>query len=421
MREETRVMHRVRSSVAHHRRRRIHRRRSRCGNARRFASTLSHDARTPLTVIGEYVSLMRDGLLGPINDEQARALDVIADRAGDLNSAIDDALAACHLSAGQLRCWPGRQPLGEIVGRIRPRLLRKASVKGVDLHFDVANDLPEIYCDEETFARALTHIAVFGLQLSGPADRMNLSAKFDAGRGEVLVDATFETAATGGESIAATFGSLARSMNAGQKPARFSRELRLARRFLELNLASVSVITDAQRRCTVRVGIPIAEPIAILERHLTRAARARRRDWRVSVLTAAVRETIDGNLAQDVDNFLSVLLDPQGWFVGRAPRKPKRNRRRLRRSRRRHDLRRAMSLAVRPGLWLLVVSGGAARVARLVNRLDNARKEVNRTRLGTPLPPIAIESLGSWSTPEDAAEILRTARNAAVAAPDSVD
>lgn len=73
--------------------------------AHRFVDNVSHEFRTPLTVVNEYVSLLRDGIIGSLNDEQNRMLDVVADRAGDLNCMVDDMLDISRLQAGMLSVW----------------------------------------------------------------------------------------------------------------------------------------------------------------------------------------------------------------------------------------------------------------------------------------------------------------------------
>src|SRR5580704_5528186 len=70
-----------------------------------FTASLAHDLRTPLTVIQEYAALMREGLVGDLNVEQQRVLDVIADRACDLNRVVDNAVDASKLATKSYRVW----------------------------------------------------------------------------------------------------------------------------------------------------------------------------------------------------------------------------------------------------------------------------------------------------------------------------
>ena len=72
--------------------------------ANRFVDNVSHEFRTPLTVIKEYVSLLREGIVGEVDEEQARMLDTVGDRADDLNNMVDDMLDVSKLEAGVFGC-----------------------------------------------------------------------------------------------------------------------------------------------------------------------------------------------------------------------------------------------------------------------------------------------------------------------------
>jgi K+-sensing histidine kinase KdpD len=56
------------------------------------AARLAHDLRSPLTVITEFASILRDGLGGPVTARQNEFLTHIESAAGDLVSLIDQRL-----------------------------------------------------------------------------------------------------------------------------------------------------------------------------------------------------------------------------------------------------------------------------------------------------------------------------------------
>src|SRR4051812_8939975 len=61
-------------------------------STKQIVAHLSHDFRTPLTVIQEFTSLVREGLAGDVNGQQEAYLDIVADRADDLASMADKLL-----------------------------------------------------------------------------------------------------------------------------------------------------------------------------------------------------------------------------------------------------------------------------------------------------------------------------------------
>ncbi len=99
--------------------------------AHRFVDNVSHEFRTPLTVIKEYTALMREGLVGPITTEQGQFLDIVSARADDLNTMVDDMLDVGKLEAGRLGVWRRDCQVAEIIERLRPSLERKAAARQI--------------------------------------------------------------------------------------------------------------------------------------------------------------------------------------------------------------------------------------------------------------------------------------------------
>ncbi|HKW48499.1 MAG TPA: GAF domain-containing sensor histidine kinase [Gemmatimonadaceae bacterium] len=67
-----------------------------------FLSNISHELRTPLTAVIGYISLMQDGLAGPINDEQQKTLGQVKTASEQLLGLIGDLLELTTLKRGGL-------------------------------------------------------------------------------------------------------------------------------------------------------------------------------------------------------------------------------------------------------------------------------------------------------------------------------
>ena len=124
----------------------------------RLLDQVSHDFRTPLTVIKEFATLMRDGLVGPVSPRQRELLDVINDRADDLTLIVDNVLDAGKFGAGVLRAWRRPTGPGEVVTGVQDSLARKAAIKGVEFDVAIEPNLQNVYADREQLARSLTNL-----------------------------------------------------------------------------------------------------------------------------------------------------------------------------------------------------------------------------------------------------------------------
>src|SRR6185503_6891244 len=66
-----------------------------------FYHTLSHELKTPLTSAREFVSILRDGLAGPMNETQQEYLGYVWEGFNQLRVCINDLLDATRLETGK--------------------------------------------------------------------------------------------------------------------------------------------------------------------------------------------------------------------------------------------------------------------------------------------------------------------------------
>jgi signal transduction histidine kinase len=68
-----------------------------------FLSVMSHELRTPLNVVMGYTGMMKEGVLGPVNGQQSRALEKVIGRSTDLLVMISQILQATSIEAGKVQ------------------------------------------------------------------------------------------------------------------------------------------------------------------------------------------------------------------------------------------------------------------------------------------------------------------------------
>ena len=341
-----------------------------------FADGLAHDVRTPLTVILEYAALLREGLIGDLNDEQLRVLDVIADRASDLNRTIDNAVDASKLATSSHRIWGRRCQVRDIVMRIRPQILRKAAIRQIELQFEETTGTPEIYCDDELVGRAITNILIAAINMAGEGCRISISETVHLSQKEAGIQIRVEGARL--EAVSTLFRGLieTRAMKRETAANRLS-ELHVTAEFIDCNLGNLVVTPRCRNSTALRIGLPLADPTEVLRRHLTRAMRAASAPRAVSLFRAAIPGPIDHELSRGVSGVLNSLIG-------------------------RDDL----TVEIDPSHWLIAAVHRQVCIDTLRLRIEDRRERVNRRRLGHPLPQIFLQSWGSWNIPTDLARAL---------------
>jgi signal transduction histidine kinase len=84
-----------------------------------FLSVMSHELRTPLNVVMGYTGMIREGVLGPVNPQQGRALEKVIGRSTDLLIMISQILQATSIEAGKAQIDIREFDLGEFLDGLK--------------------------------------------------------------------------------------------------------------------------------------------------------------------------------------------------------------------------------------------------------------------------------------------------------------
>jgi signal transduction histidine kinase len=89
-----------------------------------FLATMSHELRTPLNSIIGFTSLVKEGITGPLNDEQRKQLTMVYSASKHLLGLIDDLLDVSRIEAGKIRLDSGAFDfagvVAETIAQIKP-------------------------------------------------------------------------------------------------------------------------------------------------------------------------------------------------------------------------------------------------------------------------------------------------------------
>ncbi len=348
--------------------------------AHRFVDNVSHEFRTPLTVIKEYVALIRDGVVGAVSEEQRQMLTVVEDRADDLNTMVDDMLDVSKFEAGLLGVYRQRCNVADIVDRVRLALERKAAVKDVALEIDIDPDLPAVYCDPEKAGRILINLAINAIKFCGQPGRVALTGRAADGQGGVVLSVCDNgpgISAENREAIFRRFKQLSESVRSSTKG--FGLGLSIAKELVELNLGEMMLESEPGRGSTFSFTLPPDDPPEVMRRYLARVADAHSGGAHVSLVRAALRAAVGLMRADEAGEFLCFLLRPG-------------------------------DLLFRTGAarWLVALPITVGEVKHFQERAEKAVAEANRNRIGEPLPELELECLGAWNVVHGAAHALAT-------------
>jgi signal transduction histidine kinase len=133
-----------------------------------FVQNISHELRTPLTFIKGYVELLKDREMGPLNEEQQMALDIVADKADSLSRLVDDIIFLQQ--AGQTRLQLDALSLGELGHMAVQAAQASAVAAGVSLREEIPEELPPVLGDKQRLSQVFDNLLQNALKFSSAGD-----------------------------------------------------------------------------------------------------------------------------------------------------------------------------------------------------------------------------------------------------------
>ena len=236
--------------------------------AQRFVEDVSHEFRTPLTVIKGYAEAMADGLAGPITNEQKEFLGYVTDRTRDLAQMVDDLLDSSKLRGGTMRIDRKRHRAEKIVAHARMMVMAKAAANHIEVVEDIDANLPEVYGDAEKSGRVLVNFAVNAIKFSLPGKRIILWARRSA-EGGAEIGVTDQGPGISLENqnlLFERFRQVGDSRNGIAKG--FGLGLNIARDLVALNLGLIRVVSSPGQGSTFSFTLPSNDPRIVLERYM---------------------------------------------------------------------------------------------------------------------------------------------------------
>jgi CheY-like chemotaxis protein len=343
----------------------------------RFLDQTSHDFRTPLTIIKEFATLMRDGLVGEVNKRQCDYLDIINDRADELTAMFDNVLDAGKLQAGVFRLWRQPTSVAEVVETLAPLFQRKAASKGTTCETAVEPDLPTVYADQDQLPRILNNLLSESLSAFTQPDSVCVWAKAEPEHGNVQIGVTVR----GGQIAPHRLAGLRQATLSGHATDAWTEDLAelgllVASRLIRLHLAQLRCEQSDDGTATLSFELPCCEPLRLLDGYLHRAPGASIDQHVAGLVSATVNPRVKAVVAKVVDEFIQQWTGP-------------------------NDL----AVQVEKHRWLVLVQGDRVHTSDWIRQVEMAWSETLDARPGGLLPRLEWTALGQWAWARNADEL----------------
>jgi signal transduction histidine kinase len=123
-----------------------------------FISTVSHELRTPLAITKEGITLIQDGILGPVNEKQAKVLATAKDSIDRLARLITGLLDISKIEAGKIEIRKSLISMTNLAKHVIAFFELKAKEKGLDLRLHAPEQDVTAYADNDRIIQVLTNL-----------------------------------------------------------------------------------------------------------------------------------------------------------------------------------------------------------------------------------------------------------------------
>lgn len=150
-----------------------------------FLASMSHEIRTPLTAILGMVDLLRAQLVGPLSDEQMRAIDGIKKGSQHLLSLINDYLDIAKVEAGRMELDLTPVSVQDVCMSLRSLVADLVRRANLSLIFDLDPAVQVILADARRLRQILINLLSNAIKFTPAGGKVGLEVRGEPERGAV--------------------------------------------------------------------------------------------------------------------------------------------------------------------------------------------------------------------------------------------
>lgn len=135
----------------------------------------SHELRTPLTSIRGYTELLRDGVLGPLNNVQMEKVSVIDRNVSRMMSVVDNLSELSKAGTVSFEIKKEKTSIYDVVRTSVSAIRPISSSKQINLLVHVPDGIPDIYADRSKLIRVLDNLLDNAVKFTPPGGRITVN------------------------------------------------------------------------------------------------------------------------------------------------------------------------------------------------------------------------------------------------------
>jgi len=223
-----------------------------------FISTVSHELRTPLGCMKEGIGIVLDGVVGQINDQQRKFLDIAKRNIDRLAALINDVLDFQKIEAGRVRLNMQENNIREVVEETYQTMLSSAKKKNIDFSLEFDNNLPKAIFDGDKIIQVLTNLVSNAIKFTPEEGKITVCV---LRKGEELVIRVSDTGmGIPKEALAKVFEHFYRVHRPGKEIQGTGLGLAIVNKIVTMHGGRIEVESEEDKGTTFIVFLPLAGP-----------------------------------------------------------------------------------------------------------------------------------------------------------------
>jgi PAS domain S-box-containing protein len=150
-----------------------------------FLASMSHELRTPLNSVLGLSEALLEGVIGPVNERQVKALGTIEASGRHLLSLINDILDLSKIEAGKLEVAPEPVPATGICEASLLFIRQAAAAKSISVSFNPADSQIMVQADERRLKQILVNLLANAVKFTPEHGSVGLDVSEDDERGAI--------------------------------------------------------------------------------------------------------------------------------------------------------------------------------------------------------------------------------------------
>jgi signal transduction histidine kinase len=142
-----------------------------------FLANISHDLRTPLAAVITHGEILRDGMLGALNERQLESVRGIIAGGRQLLDQVGEILTYARGAANQLTLSLSTFDAAEVVAQVKQLNESLLSRRQLALEVDVPRTLPQLHADREKVAHVVGNLVGNAMEFTPSGGRIWIKAR----------------------------------------------------------------------------------------------------------------------------------------------------------------------------------------------------------------------------------------------------